>query len=217
MAEEKDTYAIVVLGGMNPRIHHPSWYRFVGLFDKEEADLATTSPLTLIISPLAQIKTPTLTIRCQDMRWEISTSEQDQVQRIQGITSRLFDDILPHTPVSAAGFNFNYRRATKAPDVAGYLASVLINAPLGLRVDNAVSGELILRRSFDDHTSLVSVQPASDDRRTVLSSYNFEYQFKHEGSFKLGDVIAQRYGIDRRESEEQTDLIVEAINCSSRG
>lgn len=217
MPEDKDTYAIVVLGGMNPRIHHPSWYRLVGIFDETEAELATQSPLMVITPPMSLIKTPTLTISCQDQRWEITTSEALEVPRIQEITSKLFDHILMHTPVSAMGFNFNYRRATIASDVAAYLASVLSSTPLGLKAANATSGELVLRRSFDDHTALVNIQPASDDKKTVLTLYNFEYQFKHEGFFKLGDVIAKRYGIDKGDSEEQTNLIVEAINHSSRG
>jgi hypothetical protein len=216
MSVEKDTYAVVVLGGMNPRIHHPSWYRLVGLFDQKEAELATQSPLMVITPPVSVIKTQTLTISCQEMRWEISTSEPAEVQRIQEITARLFDDILVHTPVSTIGFNFNYRRVTIAPDVARCLASVLVNVPLGLKAAHATSGELILRRTFDDHTALVNVQPASDDKQTVLSFYNFEYHFKHEGFFKMGDVIAKRYGVDKDESEEQTKLIVAAIDHLSR-
>ena len=216
MPVEKDTYAIVVLGGMNPRIHHPSWYRLVGLFDEKEAELATESPLMIITPPMSLIKTQTLTISCQEMRWDITTSEASDLTRMQKLTARLFDEILVHTPVSTIGFNFNYRRATIAPDVAGCLASALTHSPLGLNAGHATSGELILRRSFDDHTALVNVQPALDDKQAVLTLYNFEYQFKHEGFFKLGDVIAKRYGIDKGESEEQSKLIVGAINHLSR-
>jgi|SRR5208282_2476880 len=217
MSDQTDTYAIVVVGGMNPLIHHPSWYRAVELLNDEEVEQATRTPFLIVTRPLSQFQTPKLTIACQDNRWEIRTSDPDQVQRIQDITSRVFDEILPHTPVMAAGFNFNYRRATTAKDVAGYLASVLINAYLGLKGDHATSGEVTLRRSFDEHTALANVQPAPDDKGAVLIAHNFEYQFKHEGSFNLGDVIRQRYGLDRSESEEQTAVIVEAINRSTKG
>ena len=135
---------------------------------------------------------------------------------MQDITARLFDDILVHTPVSTIGFNFNYRRATIAPDVAGCLATVLARVPLGLRAGHATSGELILRWTFDDHTALVNVQPVFDDKQAVLSLYNFEYSFKSEGFFTMGDVITRRYGIDKAESEDQTKLIVAAINHLSR-
>lgn len=216
MTEQKDTYAIVLLGGMNPRIHHPSWYRFVNLFDEEEADLAIKTPSTFITPILSQIETPKVTIICQDNRWEIRTFDPNQVQRIQDITSKLFDEILPHTPIMAGGFNFTYRKATKATDVAGYLASVIVNAPLGLKADHAMSGELTLRRSFDEYTVVVNVRPAPDDKQAVLCFHNFEYQFQHEGPFKLGAVIAQRYGLDKSESEEQATLIVEAIDRWSR-
>src|SRR5208282_3573092 len=162
MLEQMDTYAIVLIGGMNPRIHHPSWYRLVGLFDEEEAEAALKTAHTLITPPLSQIQTPKLTIVCQDDRWEIRTSDPDQVERIQEITYRLFDDILPHTPVQAAGLNFNFVKDTNSSDVAGYLASVLVNAPLGLTTANAVAAEFVLRRSFDDHTVLTAVRPIAE-------------------------------------------------------
>jgi hypothetical protein len=216
MSDQNDTYTIVLIGGMNPRIHHPSWYRLVNLFDEEEADQGTKAPGTFITPLVSQIQVPKLTIVCQDNRWEIRTSDPGQVQRIQDMTSRLFDEILPHTPVMAAGFNFNYRKATTAPDVGAYLASVLSNAPLGLKAANAMSGEFNLRRTIDDHTAFVNIQPALDDKQAILISHNFEYPFKNEGFFKLGDVIAKRYGLDRSESEEQADLIVQAINRSTR-
>jgi hypothetical protein len=186
------------------------------LFDEEEAEQCIKTPLTFITPPVSQIQTPKLTIVCQDTRWEIRTSDPDQVQRIQDITSKLFDEILPHTPVMAAGFNFTYRKATTAPDVGIYLASVLSKAPLGLKADHTMSGEIILRRSFDEHTALVSVQPIVDDKHAVLISHNFEYQFKTEGLFKLGDTITRRYGLDKSESEEQTALIVDAIDRWTR-
>jgi hypothetical protein len=170
------------------------------------------SPVIVVTPPMSVIKAQTLTINCQEMRWEISTSEPTEVQRIQDITARLFDEILVHTPVSAIGFNFNYRRVTIAPDVARCLATLLVDVPLGLKAAHATSGELVIRRTFDDHTALVNVQPALDDKQTVLSFYNFEYHFKQEGFFKMGDVIAKQYGADKEESEEQTELIVAAIN-----
>ena len=165
---------------------------------------------------MSQIQTPKLTIACQDNRWEIRTSDPAQVQRIQNITSKLFDEILPYTPLMAAGFNFTYWKATAASDVGAYMATVLSRTPLGLKADHAVSGEVILRRSFDEHTALVNVQPAVEDRQAVLISHNFEYQFKSEGCFKLGEIIARRYGPDKSESEEQAALIVDAIDRWAR-
>jgi hypothetical protein len=216
MAEQNDIYAIVLIGGMNPRIHHPSWYRLVNLFGDEEAEQGIRTPSTFITPLMSQIQTPKLTIACQDNRWEIRTSDPGQVQRIQDITSMLFDEILPHTPLMAAGFNFTYRKATAASDVGLYVATVLSRAPLGLKADHAMSGEVILRRSFNEHTALVNVQPVADEKQAALISHNFEYQFKDEGFFKLGEIIARRYGADKSESEEQTALIVDAIDRWAR-
>lgn len=199
---------------MNPRIHHPSWYRLVGLFDEEEADIATKTTGTLITPPLSQVQTPRLMIVCQDDRWEIRTSDSNEVSRLQDIASKIFDEILPHTPVTAIGFNFVLRRATEAEDVGGYLATSLTNTPLGLRDTAAVSAELTLRRSFEDRIVVVSIHPAPEDKQSLLVASNYEYRFRGEKIIKLGELIARRYGIDKTDAEEQTALIVEAINSS---
>ena len=178
MTEQKDTYAIVLLGGMNPRIHHPSWYRFVNLFNEEEADLAIEEgkevhdrkPNSL------QIETPKVTIICQDNRWEIRTFDPNQVQRIQDITSKLFDEIVPSHTYHGGWVQFHLPKGDESNRCRqGYLASVIVNAPLGTEeADHAMSGELTLRRSFDEYTVVVSVRPAPDDKRAVLCFHNFE-------------------------------------------
>ncbi len=218
MSGEKDLYFIVILGGMNPRIHHPYWYRSVGLLDTEETEQALKTPNTLITPPLAQIHTPNLTIVCQEDRWEIRTTELGQIQKLQEITSKLFDEILPHTPVLAAGFNFHLRRATESQDVGRILAATLYKAPLDLKPDHATGGEAVLRRTHDDHTASVNVQMAPNDKRYVYCLYNFEYRFEGtSGHFSLGDVVTRRFAVDRGEAEEQTNLIVAAINRLERG
>jgi hypothetical protein len=217
MIDQTDTYAIVILGGMNPRIHHPSWYRLVGLFDEEEAEQATRTPNTLITPLVAQIQSPRLTILCQDDRWEIRTTDLGQVDRIQSITARLFDELLPHTPVAAAGFNFTYWKASRASDVGSLLASTLIGTPLGLKPDNAVAGEIVLRRNHGDHTSQVRLRPVLEEHQKLMLDFNFEYRFQAAGFFKLGQVITERYGVDRGEAEAQAALILKAINQMARG
>jgi hypothetical protein len=128
MTEQKNTYAIVLIGAMNPRIHHPAWYQAVGLFDKEEAEAATKLPLTLATPVLAQVQTPKLLINCQDNRWEIRTVEPDQVQRIQDIACKVFDELLVHTPIAAAGFNFTFYKETTCKDVGICLSAAMVDS-----------------------------------------------------------------------------------------
>lgn len=217
MADQKDTYAIVVLGGMNPRIHHPAWYHLVGLFDEEEADQATRTPNTFINPLSAQVQTPKLTIVCLDDRWEIRATDPGQLDRIQDITAKLFDELLKHTPIVAVGFNFTYWKTTEAPDVGKLLASTLIKTPLGLKPDDAVSGEIVLRRRYDDHTATMHIRPVTEEKPILNLHFNFEYRFQANGFFNLGDLIARRYPVDRGEAESQAALILESINRSARG
>lgn len=215
MSEQNDTYAIVILGGMNPRIHHPAWYQLVGLIDNDEAEQATKLPSIVLTQFMAQFDTPELVIVCQDNRWEIRTSNAAKIERIKFIASKLFDEVLPHTPISAAGFNFTYKRQARKQDVGKVLADVVIGSPLGLKPDHQVAAELILRRAFDDHTAMVSIQPIAGEADSVVLFFNFEYTFKAEGafkSFKLADTITGRHEIDKLESEEQAAQVLEAIN-----
>ncbi|MFO0959943.1 MAG: hypothetical protein U0800_21320 [Isosphaeraceae bacterium] len=218
MAKEKELYSIVIIGGMNPRIHHPSWYRFMDLISPEELEEAVVSPLTFIIPPMGQFQSSHLTVTCQEERWEIKTNDSEQVQRIIDLTSRLFDDLLPHTPVTAAGFNFHFRRETKREDVAEYLASLLVKTPLGLTSKNIASGEMTLRRNSKDNMSFVTIKSSPSASKWIHTHHNFEYKFiapdTNPGYFKLGKIFAERFACDRSDAEEQTKRIIEAINDS---
>src|ERR1700723_932205 len=39
-ASARDQYSIVVVGNMNPAIHHPGWYKAIGAMSDEEVELA---------------------------------------------------------------------------------------------------------------------------------------------------------------------------------
>jgi hypothetical protein len=215
ITEQKNTYNVVVLGGMNPRIHHPAWYRTVGLLSEAETEAALKAPQTFAALPVAQVQTPEMVIFCQEERWEIRTSNENMCDRIINITIKLFDDILPHTPVSAAGYNFFLWKETTR-DANAYLATALTNAHLGLKGDDAISGEATVRRSTADHSSQVTIKPSPENRSRVLVHHNFEYRFLKEGPFKLAETFERRYGVDKKEAEEQTAMIIEAINRSTQ-
>lgn len=210
----KDTYNIVVLGGMNPRIHHPAWYHMVKLFDASEFETALASPDTVVMPPLAKICLPHLTIWCQEDRWQVSTHDRSQLPRLGVLTAKLFDEILPHTPVSALGYNFGFHRETRVV-VSRYLASCIAAMPLGLESDKTSWGEISLRRGDQARTLITVVKPVAQHEKTALIHHNFEYRFENEGQFNLGDTIASRYQPDLKEAEERTSRIVAAINASA--
>lgn len=217
MAAEADLLNIVVLGFMNPRIHHPAWYQLVGLLNEKEVDEAMKSADTFSVGPIAQFKTGDFLVACQEERWQIQTTKPECTERMRNIVGRLFDEILPHTPVSKFGFNFDYHRITKAESVAQYLAECVTRTPLKLNGDRAATAELKLRRELDDYTAVVVVQPHSD-KSFVSVHNNYDYTVKTDAAlFKLADLIAKYYSGNQVDAETQTALIVQAINESMKG
>src|SRR6266516_4152417 len=82
-------YSIVVAGSMNPRIHHPSWYRLVGIISESEAEVALNDEETFCVPPGAHFKLPSgCEIGCQLDRWSIQTDREDQTEKILEITAQ---------------------------------------------------------------------------------------------------------------------------------
>jgi hypothetical protein len=40
MLKDSDMYSVVILGSMNPRIHHPKWYQLAGIFTEADVESA---------------------------------------------------------------------------------------------------------------------------------------------------------------------------------
>lgn len=218
MAEDQVFFSVVVIGHMNPMIHHPFWYRHFDLLTEEEADEAVQSPNTYAVPPVSQIQIEALQIVCQQDRWEVRTSVATNLDRIRWITERVFDHLLPHTPVSRYGFNFNHVRGTNSRDVGRFLASHLTGSSLGLGPADATSAEITLRRSFEDRVAMIVVKPSTGDRVAVAN--NFDYSLEGLATtdfapFHLADRFQASFGRDRMEAEQQVEAIVQAINEST--
>jgi hypothetical protein len=216
MKPQLSLYNIVIVGAMNPRIHHPSWYQSVGLFSELEFEEAIASPDTIVTPPFSQVQTSLLTISCQEDRWTIQTSKVAEVGRMQAIAATVFDDLLKHTPVERFGFNINLQSHTAHSDVGSYLASCLIQTPLSIDPDFAVSAEFTMRRSYPDHTQMVVVRPGTE-KFTVAVASNYEYVVKETTFFKIADYFAKHFQADLEASVDQTGRVTEAINKAVRG
>src|SRR5690349_21052972 len=94
--------SFVLTGSMNPALHHPLWYRDRGLISEaeEKQALEKGSPMLLPSpQPYASFSAGFFQVKCDAERWEITTSRPDQFDTIRGIAQKLFDEVLPHTPV----------------------------------------------------------------------------------------------------------------------
>src|SRR5687767_5676759 len=176
-----ESFSLVVAGAMNPSIHHPMWYRIIGLLNEEEADQATQSKNTFCTPPISQVELKDFKIICQERRWEAQTRSESMIARLRALAWTVFDDILKHTPVSALGFNCGFVRETNCSDVGIVIAEAIASAHLGLSENDLSSGEIILRRKFGDgHTMTTALRVGSPPSMLAVDT-NFHYGLEDAG------------------------------------
>jgi hypothetical protein len=94
--------AIVLRGNFNPSIFQPFWMARQGLISDESAQEATVSVIHPEISNFAI--EPDFILHVQADRFQISTATAPLI-RVADLCSRIFGDILPHTPINQLGIN----------------------------------------------------------------------------------------------------------------
>jgi hypothetical protein len=213
MIPEAELYSIVVLGAMNPSIHHPSWYQLVGLIDEDEAQYAHKSGNTVTIPQIAQLEFQDFKIICQEPRWEVQTTNVDRTERLRKIAASMFDELLKHTPVSAFGVNVNYRLKTECSSVAKTLAKVITETDIGLSNENLLSAEVVLRNGDSLRQNSVSIRPTKS-ARSVSIAFNFNYPIRGEGIefFRLNELIEKHFASDISEATARCERVVEHLN-----
>jgi hypothetical protein len=220
MAEENTTapppqdFSIVVLGAMNPRIHHPLWYRQHNLISEAESVSAMEADI-VVLPHLAQFRTAGITVVCHLERWEIKTSDMAVRPRILQIANDIFDSILPETPVSLFAFNNDFLRKTELQDVKRALGRRAERLEIGIsrRLDSAN-----LRLTFmgkDGGASHVRIDPSTTSADDVVIRFNSNHPINAgSGRFNVGPMMAEYYEPDFKEAREFADGVVNALNRS---
>jgi hypothetical protein len=214
MPETSDLCAIVVVGTMDPRIHHPSWYEIEKVLTAEEAKEALTSGELVCAPILARFRTARFTIVCQQDRWEIQTTAPEALERLLEIAVRLFDGVLPSTPVAAFGLNFVFHRETGVPDVGASLASAVASLPLGLTPAEKATAQLTRTTTFPERTIQESISVPPGAATMVLVAYNFHYPISEKGKFDLGPRMRVRWQEDHQEALSRAERLASALGRS---
>ena len=96
---------IQITGAMNAAIHHPAWYRLVGLISEHEYESAINGrPASGPISSSFLFRAGE--IQCQPQAWTVSTAQLEDLSPIVTMAAKLFDNLLPHTPIQAYSIAF---------------------------------------------------------------------------------------------------------------
>jgi hypothetical protein len=219
MADPQEHYGIVVAGAMNPRIHHPGWYRFVELITDEELAAALKDAGTIATIPTASFSASQIQISCVLERWQISTTDSANVDRIVTITTRVFDELLKHTPIQAYGFNVQVHLSLgEAAVVAERLAALVPVAGLGIaRSEFSAANYTLVANSGQKQRLTIHIEPSVFSPDAIYVAHNFHYEFEQTPTvqhFDLGAVLKVNVSHDVTDARRRTDAIVAALKDS---
>ncbi len=201
------SFSVVVAGAMNPSIHHPVWYRHVGLLSEEEEREAIEGRQALLVplpAPMAQFETGLFQVSCQQNRWQILTANLAATDRIVSIAEKLFDEILPHTPVTQFGYNFDFVFDVAKGGVGRALGRLLCTIPFDLGIDDPASGEWKVAERRDTALMSLTVKSGTEDSSVaILTNYNYLPVSDKFELFKLADFVKSEYAKHREHSERR--------------
>jgi hypothetical protein len=203
------TYSIALVGAMNPRIHSPEWYKAIGVLSETELSAILEDTDFVVASPLAQFGTKDFEIHCAPNRWLVRTKSEEEKSRIADITVATFDKALPHTPVSAFGFNFDYEiDVGPSISVGQKLAELLSNLPIQLPDGGSCQGGFKFECQYDDYKWKITLDPHPSETSKVLLKNNFHFDIKEEGMFELAPYLDRYFEGSQQSAWTQSEKIV---------
>lgn len=99
---EEQGASIVANGSFNPAIFHPAWFAKHGLLTPEEEEAAK---IGITHAEVSNFQVPGLRFDIQTERALIQSATEPLI-RAADIFSRMFGELLPHTPIEAVGINY---------------------------------------------------------------------------------------------------------------
>jgi hypothetical protein len=216
MAEPAELFGIVVVGNMNPRIHHPAWYEAVGILSSEESFFDKDRPLTC--TPMfSQFQLADFAVSCSEVRWEIQTQDPKKLERILDFTGRAFD-VLKHTPITAFGLNFHFVRPTGLQDVGKRLAELVNALPLRHKPTADDSAAVVTTTTLLDRRRLETISGVAEAPGHVSVAFNVEHpiRFLTTGKpglkfFELTPLLRAAFDEDFPECQERAEQVAKAL------
>jgi hypothetical protein len=163
------------MGGMNPSLHYPIWYRYKDLINEEEEKYALEVGHAMLLpppDPFAMFDTGVFQVRCYTNRWEILTYQPDNNRRILHVAERLFDELLPHTPVPEfrLSFSLSFDLRQAETDVGEILKQLANSIHLEFGLSDPSLAELAVTERREAFTLHVRVRVGEDNLTLAVTS-----------------------------------------------
>ncbi len=214
MTESRGTFAIAVLGAMNPSIHTPDWYHYLGLITPEELAAAKKDPSFMCTRVASQFSCGTLMMNCTELKWIVRAAQSD-IARATEFASKTFT-ALDQTPISAYGVNYDYH-----VDL-GIEVSLLLGSHVGstLGFDEAerstiVGGSLRFRQTLEKRDLNVTIEPSplSPQWISVAMNYHCAIVAEEWQHFDLAKLMQASVSEDGRDAPKRLDRVLKVIRA----
>lgn len=196
--------AVVVLGAMNPAIHHPAWYHIMSIITEPEYKKSLSHPV-VVSPPVAQFVSDGFSIVCLPDRWQVLSDTPDAT-RIVALAKKTFD-ILDHTPVTAYGINHDFHVET-AKQISPTLMTIVRQTDLPFPLNEVGTAAITYIAEVKNCTfqTVVSVSPRGPNFLYVQNNVHFPILPSEDAikKFDLGPLLEDAF----QGHEERVQLMV---------
>ncbi|MCG8425060.1 MAG: hypothetical protein MJE77_44835 [Proteobacteria bacterium] len=212
---ETHGFSVVLLGAMNPALHHPTWYKAVGVLDDAQEREALAAEF-VFLPQLAQFHTADLQFFCDPQRWQLATANIGNVDKVVSITEVSFDEKLTETPLRAYGLNFNFHEETKCSSVGVALSKMVASLPLGFSPTAETSAQLAFTEPVDGGRLRCNVEPSVHGPNFVFVGFNAHYELgtaAEPQQISMKALLQKRLGDIQDKIDYQVKATIEGLNA----
>lgn len=205
--------SVVLVGSMNPSIHHPAWYVFGKSLSAEESNDISRRGGVVIVPQFTRFETERWRIECYPDRWQISTLSSTATAEVIEIACDTFER-LRETPISAFGLNYDHSGVLLAgTGPFERLMSTLKLEPYAVRqlafgrvMDPISISGTTLRRQLNVILEVKAGAPA-----VLHSNVHHDIELAQSGYFDLPPLLRTAY----KDATSVTNALADAVLAGS--
>jgi hypothetical protein len=201
--------AVVVVGAMNPAIHHPAWYHAMSIISDSEFEESKRKPI-VTTPPLAQFESSGFSVVCLPDRWQASCQTPDAT-RIVALAQATFGKLY-HTPVKAYGVNHDFHAET-AKMIPSTLATIVRQTGLPFPPNEVATAAITYEADVDGckFTTVISGSPKGSLYLYVKNNAHFALVPQASlDVFDLGPLLDKAF---RRNEDRAQSMLSDFINA----